>query len=209
MGCLFPFTVDSSSWSSVPPPYPTILCTLHRFCTVGIPFPSLTIGPELSKHFAKYLSVTTPCVLSGNGMACNFTPCLCFVFGKASATVTLVGCLKCLDKFFLHSPPIPPLPGTRPIARSPLHPLPSWHLTAPSMPGQHISVATIPAVDIRSLYKNPPLLRRSFWLSLMPRWHPYAEPQCPLHSLLPSCHRAPLRPLAPRLCAGPYYLFLA
>jgi len=33
-----------------------------------------------------------------------------------------------------------------------------------------------PTVDLRSLYKNPPQLRLSFWPSLMPFWHTHRRP---------------------------------
>ena len=42
---------------------------------------------------------------------------------------------------------------------------PSSHLTAP-----------FSAVDLRSLYKNPPQLRPSSWPSLMPLWHTLRRP---------------------------------
>ena len=58
-----------------------------------------------------------------------------------------------------------PLPGYS-YTHSPSFHLPSWHLTAP-----------FSAIDLRSLYKNPPRLRPSSWPSLMPFWHPPRTPQ--------------------------------
>jgi len=93
-----------------------------------------------------------------------------FAFAKASAEVTLVGRLKCSEVL---PPPIPPsstflvfvpLLGYSYSHRPSSHPL-SWHLTA-----------LLPAVDLRSLYKNPPRLRPSSWPSLMLLWHTLQRP---------------------------------
>jgi len=75
----------------------------------------------------------------------------------------------------------------------------SWHLTASRLRSIY-----------RSLYKNPPRLRPSFWPSLMPFWHTHRGPLIRVSAILfPSCHRAPLRPPAPLRCAGPHFHFLA
>jgi len=58
---------------------------------------SLTVGAELSKPFAKYLSVSIVWYCRGTLWLVTSAPCLRFAFGKASAAVTLVGRLKCSD----------------------------------------------------------------------------------------------------------------
>ena len=65
-------------------------------CIVGIPFPSLTVGTEFSKPFAKYLSVPVTRSCRGTLRLVTSRSRLRFAFGKALATVTLVGRLKCL-----------------------------------------------------------------------------------------------------------------
>ena len=110
-------------------------------------------------------------------------PHLPFAFGKASAAVTLVGRLKCLEVL---PPPI-------------LLPLPSWSssrgsVTAtPILPRPTPSAGTLllpPVVDLRSLYKNPPRVRPSSWPSLMPLWHTLRRPLTEVasihHPILPS-----------------------
>jgi len=93
-----------------------------------------------------------------------------FALGKASATVTLVGHLNCLEylpPYILLSPPSWSLSCCSVTATSTppsAHPL-SWHLTA-----------SRPQLIFRSPYKNPPRLRRSFWPSLMPFWHTHLGP---------------------------------
>ena len=71
--------------------------------------------------------------------------------------------------FLLTSPSLHPL-GLRPVARLQLHP----HLPFP--PPQLAPYCSLPAVDLRSLYKNPPRLCRSFWPSLMPPGHSHLGP---------------------------------
>jgi len=93
-----------------------------------------------------------------------------FTFGKASAAVTLVGRLKCLDYLPPHILLSPPswsssrcsITATSTTPSS--HPL-SWHLTASRLRS-----------IFRLLYKNPPQLRPSFWSSLMQFWHTHRGP---------------------------------
>jgi len=88
---------------------PHFLCTLHRLCTVGILSPLLTVGAELSKPFAKYLSVSIVWSCRGTLRLVTSAPHVHFAFGKASAAVTRVGRLKCSEVL---PPPIPiPLPS--------------------------------------------------------------------------------------------------
>jgi len=79
------------------PLIPHFLCTSLRFCMVGISLSSFTVGAELSPTFAKYLSVTaTWCCWGALGFLTSASRPR-FAFGNASAAVTLVGPLKCLD----------------------------------------------------------------------------------------------------------------
>ena len=117
------------------PHTPHSLCTLLRFCTVGILSSSLTVGAELSKPFAKSLSVSIVWSCRGTLRLVTSAPRLRFAFGKASAAVTLVSRLKCSEVL---PPPIPlPLPpwfsSRCSVTATPTppssHPL-GWHLTA-------------------------------------------------------------------------------
>jgi len=182
---------------------PHFLCSSLRFCTVGIPSSWLTVGAAFSKPFAKYLLVLVMWSCRGTLRLVTSAPHLCFPFGKASVAVTLVGRLKCLEVL---SPPsfFPYLLGLRPVAQLQLDPLPLFP------PPQLASYGPLSAVDLRSLYNNPPWLYPSSWLSLMPCWHTHRGPLnrvCTTH--FPSCHRVSLRSLAPLQCAGPYIHFLA
>jgi len=76
---------------------PHFLCTSLRYCTVGIPFSSLTVGAERSKPFAKYLSISVVWACRGTRRLVTSALHLHFAFGKASVAVTLVSRLKCLD----------------------------------------------------------------------------------------------------------------
>jgi len=101
-----------------------------------------------------------------------------FAFGKASAAVTLVGPLKCLDclpPHILLSPPSWSSSRCSVTATSTppsSHPL-SWHLTASRL-----------QLIFRSIYKNPPRLRPSFWPSLMPFWHTHRRPLIRVSTIL-------------------------
>jgi len=64
---------------------------------VGILSSSCTVGAELSKPFAKYISVSIVWSCRGTLRLVTSAPHLRFAFGKASAAVTLVGRLKCSD----------------------------------------------------------------------------------------------------------------
>jgi len=86
---------------------PHSLCTSLRFCTVGISLSSFTVGAELTKAFAKYLSVSATWTCWGTLHLVTSASRLRFAFGKASAAVTLVGRLKRLD---CHPLPILPPP---------------------------------------------------------------------------------------------------
>jgi len=149
---------------------PHFLCTSLRFCTVGILSSSLTVGAKLSKPFGKYLSVLVMWSCRGTLRLVTSAPRLHFIFGKASAVVTLVGYLKCSEVL---PPPIlltlPSWSSSRcPVTATPAPPsshLPSWHLTAP-----------FSAVNLPSLYKNPLRLRPSSWPSLMPFWYTHRRP---------------------------------
>jgi len=134
---------------------PHFLCTSLRFYTVSILSSSLMVGAELSKPFAKYPSVSVMWSCPGTLRLVTSAPRLRFTFGKASAAVTLVGRLKCSEVLSPH------------ILLSP----PSWSssrcsVTATSTPlfppPKLAPYCSPPAVDLRSLYKNPPRLRLSF-----------------------------------------------
>jgi len=105
--------------------------------------------------------------------------------------------------FLLTSPSLHLL-GLRPVARLQLHPPASSH------PPQLAPYCSPPAVDLRSLYNNPPRLRPSSLPSLMPLW---PTPRRPL-TLVASIHY-PILPSgtasspAPLRCASPYSHFLA
>jgi len=86
------------------------LCASLRFSTVGILSSSLTVAAELCKPLAKYLSVSVTWSSRGTLWLVSSAPRLHFAFRKASAAVTLVGRLKCLEV-------LPP---------SILLPVPSW-----------------------------------------------------------------------------------
>jgi len=106
-----------------PPLTPHLLCTSLRFGTVGIPLCSLTIGAELSKSFANYLSVSATLSCRGTLRLVTSASCLRFAFGQGSAAISLLGRRKRLD-----CPPLPILP-----------PPPSWSssrcsVTAPPFP---------------------------------------------------------------------------
>ena len=111
-------------------------------------------------------------------------PRLRFAFGKASAAVTLDGRLKCSDcPSSSHPPPSTLLVFVPLLGYSYTHP-------PPFPPPQLASYCSLPAVDLRSLYKNPPRLRPSSWPSLMPLWHSLRRPLTRVasihHFILPS-----------------------
>jgi len=103
----------SRSCSSLTPAHEVRFSPLPRtssaprlgFSMVGILSSSLTVGAELSNPFAQYLSVSIMWSCRGTLRLVTSAPHLRFAFGKASAAVTLVGRLKCLDVL---PPPIPP-----------------------------------------------------------------------------------------------------
>ena len=148
MGFLFSFIVDHYSWSLVLPLTTYFICTLLRFCTVGIPFPSLTAGAELSKPIAKYLSVLITWSCRGMLRIVTSLPRLRFAFGKASAAVTLVGRLKCLNWSFLH-----PLPGFRPVAQLQPH---YTLLASTSLPLPILAGTLLPYPPLASTLRPPP-----------------------------------------------------
>jgi len=128
-----------------PPLTPLFLCTLLRFCSVGIPFPSLTVSAELSKPFAKYLSVSITCVLSGNtpvgNLMTSFSFCIRKSLGRGHSS-------RSFQVFGLVLPTSTSL-GLPPIARLQLYPPPhlaaycplSLHPTAQSPPSLHPTAA--------------------------------------------------------------------
>ena len=61
------------------------------------------VGTELSKPCAKFLSVSVMWSCRGTLRLVTSAPHPRFAFGKASAAVTLVGRLKCLDYLPLHN----------------------------------------------------------------------------------------------------------
>ena len=112
---------------SSPPLALDFLCISLRLCIVGIPFPSFTVGAELSKPFLKYLSVSVTCVLSGNTSVCNFT---------ASSSFHIEKCIghshtsRSSQVFGLVLPISTSLVFIPLLSYSYIHSL-SWHLTAP------------------------------------------------------------------------------
>jgi len=84
------------------------LCTSLRFCTVGISLTLFTVGDELSKPFAKYLSVSAPWSFRGTIWLVTSASRAQFAFSKAWAAVTLVGHLKRLDCLPLPIPLLSP-----------------------------------------------------------------------------------------------------
>jgi len=94
---------------------PHFLCTSLMFFRVGISLSLFTVGAELSKPFAKYLSASTTWSCRGTLWLVTSAYCPRFVFGKASAPVTLVGSLKRLDCLLL---PILPLSPAWSLSRS-------------------------------------------------------------------------------------------
>jgi len=128
------------------------------------------VGAKLSKPFAKYLSVSIMWSCRGTLRLVTAAPRPRFAFGKASATVTLVGRLKCSD---CRSSSLPP-----PSALLVFVPLLGYSYTHPPPfpPPQLAPYCSPPAVDLRFLYKNPPRLRPSLWPSLMPLWHTHRGP---------------------------------
>jgi len=148
---------------------PHFLCTSLRFCMVGISLSSFTVGTELSKPVAKYLSILATWSCRGTLRLVTSASRLRFAFGKASAAVTLVGHLKRLNCLPL---PIlslsPSWSSSRYLVTATPSPLPPPPLLAP-----HCSP---PAADLRSLYKSPAWLRPSSWSSLMPLWHTLRRP---------------------------------
>jgi len=90
---------------------------------VGILCSSLMVGAERSKPLAKYLSVSIGWSCRGTLRLVTSAPRLRFTFGKASATVTLVGCLKCSDcPSSSHPPPSTFLVFVRLLGYSYMHP---------------------------------------------------------------------------------------
>jgi len=130
---------------------------------------SLTVGAEVSKPFVKYLSVSIVWSCQGTLRLVTTAPRLRFAFRKASATVTLVGRLKCSHCASSSHPP----PSTLLV----FVPLLGYSYThRPFPPPQLAPYCSPPAVDLRSLFKNPPRLRPSSWPSLMPLWHTLRQP---------------------------------
>jgi len=95
----------SCSRSSLTPTYkvwffpltPHFLSTSLRFCTVGIPFPSFTVGLEPSKPLSGYLSISITWYYGGTLRLVTSRPRLGLTFGKASAAVALVSHINFLD----------------------------------------------------------------------------------------------------------------
>jgi len=131
-------------------------------------------------------------------------PHLRFAFGEASAAVTLVGLLKCLEVL---PPPI-------------LLPLPSWS----SSPCSVTATPTPPLPTSPAGTLLPPFPRSTFGRYIkthlgyarppghhscrfgIPSGDPSSESPLPI---FPSCHQAPLSPPASLRSAGPYSHFLA
>jgi len=90
IGFLFSFIVDSRLSSLVHPLTPHFLCALLTFSTVGILFPSFTIGAELSKPFCEVPFSLGYVVLSGNTSVSNFkassSSCIRQSFGRAHSS---------------------------------------------------------------------------------------------------------------------------
>jgi len=93
--------------------------------------------------------------------------------------------------FLVTSPSLHTL-GLRPVARLQLHPPP------PFPPPQLAPDCSLPAVVLRSLYKNLPRLRPSSWPLLMPLWHTLRRPL----TRVASTHY-PLLPLGTASSPGP------
>ena len=109
-------------------------------------------------------------VLSGNTSVRNFRTWSSLRFrksigrGYSSRSSQVFG-----RSFLLTSPSLHPL-GLRPVARLQLNP-------PPPLPRPQLApYCSLPAVDLRSLYKNPPRLRPSSWPLLMPPWHTLLRP---------------------------------
>ena len=103
------------------------------FCTVGIPFSSFTVGAALSKPFAKYLSVSVTCVLSGNTSVSNFTASSRFrirkSIGRGHASRLFQAFGLALPLLLWYSSRGSVTANFLSLART-LLPPPSWHLTA-------------------------------------------------------------------------------
>jgi len=84
-------------WSLVLPITLHFLRTWLRICTVGIPFTLFTVSFEPSKPFVMYLSASITWSSWGTIRLVTSRPRLDFAFGNASAAVTLVDRLQCLD----------------------------------------------------------------------------------------------------------------
>jgi len=87
---------------------PHFICTSLRFCMVSISLSSFTVGAELSKPFAKYLSVSARWSCQGTLRLVTSAPRARFAFGTAPAAVTLVRRLKRLESPALPILPLPP-----------------------------------------------------------------------------------------------------
>ena len=143
-------------------------------------------------------------VLSGNTSVSNFSTTSPFRIWKS---IGRGYSSRSSQVFGLPSPTQPPLSTllvfVTLLGYSYIHP-PSSHLLSWYLTASH------PQSIFRSLYKNPPRLRLSFWRWLIPFWHTRRGPLIRVSAIpIPCCHRAPLRCLAQLRRAGPHSHFLA
>ena len=106
-GFLFLFVVDFAHEVRFSPLTPHFLSTSLWFYTVGILLSSFTVGAEVSKPIAKYLSISATWSCQGTLQFVTSAARPRFAFGQLLAAVTLVGRLKrldCLPLPVLHPP---------------------------------------------------------------------------------------------------------
>ena len=170
------------------PPTPDFLCISHRSCMVGIPFPWFSVGVELSMTFAKYLSISIMCILSGNAFVRKGRTLSSFPVRKSSGRCYS----RLLSQVFGPILAISTSLALCPFARLQVHPLPQlepscplgWQTTTLSLWLAPYCCSTI--VDLRLLYKNAALLRPAFLPSLILLCHSPREPLFRDHSILSS-----------------------
>jgi len=153
----------------------------------------------------KYLSLSVVWSCLGTLRLVTSALHLGFAFGKALATVTLVGRLNCLALcFFLPPSFLHPL-GPRPIAQLQL---------PPSLRFQPPQLAPYCSPPQWSVFGHPTKTRLGY---VFPPGHCQCRLGTPTGDPSPasppftfsSCHQAGLRPPAPLCCPGPYSHFLA
>ena len=173
MGFLFPFIVDSHSWSSVLPLTRHLLYTSLRFLHGRKSLLLRLLSALLSsKPLAKYFNLwfCLPCRATLRSLSHG-------LISHSAVRKSLAAVAQVSNFSRLGVPSFPPSwSSSRCSITATSTPLagillPPWLAPYCSILAWLTPYCCSPAVDLRSLYENTPRLHPSFWPSLMPFWH--------------------------------------